>query len=178
MSKKFSKSIVFVVTVLVILSIFLLINGGFNNKKNNELNSRYYDSFVSSVQMLNQGLDQIDNNKNSEDIAALVFDVYTAIIDVNDRMDFLKNNAATSLELDVLENDLIWLRINYASVVRNQISDKDSFNLQVHKELEEHIQLFINELPKEYEKSKDFDQQFSRAAERIEPIMNMNFFSK
>ncbi|WP_158702786.1 hypothetical protein [Paenibacillus faecalis] len=172
MSKKYSKTVAFVVVFFVLLSIFLLFNnGGFNNKSKNKVSS-YYASFISSVQSLDLALAQIDEDQEPDEIAVRMFDVYTYINFVNDRLDLLIDNTDNSLELDTLKNDLSLLKNYYEPLVRKQISNKDESNLQAHNEFKKQIHLFNEALPKEFKNTKDFAQDFNKAAKHIKPIIN------
>jgi hypothetical protein len=171
-NKKYTKTVALVAIFLVILSVILLMNRNLNNKEANDENSNYYDSFVSSVQTLNQTLAKIDENKKTDQLAVLMFDAYASIIFVNDRLELLKNNTSNPLDVDSLKNDLSLLQNYYEPLVRNQISNEHEMDFQTHNKLMEQIHLFHNELPKKYENSKKFVQQFNNAAGHIKSIVN------
>ncbi|WP_310144088.1 hypothetical protein [Paenibacillus amylolyticus] len=146
----------------------------FNQSNTDKLeeNSNHYTSFVSSVQTLEQTLTQIDDSKNDDELAVLMFDVYTSIIFVNDRITLLRNNTNSSPQMDTLSNEFLLVRNFYESQVRNHLSTKKELNFEIHTNFEEKIRLFLNDLPKDYESSKDFDQQLKKAMAHIKAIIN------
>jgi hypothetical protein len=146
MKKKYSKIIIVVVVLLIIASTFILIES-LNTKKEVEVNSNYYTGFVARVQKLDDTISQTSKIESNNEVEQM-FDVYTSIILVNDQLTLLKENIKTFPELNVLINDFLIFR---------------------------QVKLFLNNLPKEYENSKKFSNQFSDAAEHIKPLLHLNF---
>lgn len=169
MRTNFKKTTVLVVVFLIALSLILIFINA-SNKKENLTSSNYYKSFVSSVNSLDLVLAQIDENNNEDDTAVLMFDAYTSIVFINHRIDLMLDHSA--IKLNTLSNDLLLLENSYASLVRDQISNKTKFNFQEHKLFKQQIRQFLNELPEEYEDSDNFINQLNEAAEQIKPIIH------
>lgn len=173
MKKKHSKIIIFVAIFLIIASILILIDN-LNSRKEIEVSSRYYASFVSSVQTLDRVLAQTNETEFNVDIVQLI-DEYENIIFVNDRLALLKEKTNRfPSDLGVLLNDFMIFRNSYGSFLRQQIV-RDNINSEVHLKVVNQIKLFLNDLPKEYEDSKEFYTQLSAAAEHIKPLQYINF---
>ncbi|KOP68309.1 hypothetical protein AMS62_25975 [Bacillus sp. FJAT-18019] len=102
-----------------------------------------------------------------------MFDVYTSIIFVNDRLTQLKENTKSFSEMDELINDFMIFRIRYASLVRQQIVS-DSVHSEVLAKVIDQIQLFEGDLPKEYESSKEFTNQLNAADQHIKPLLDIS----
>lgn len=164
----------FVIGFLAITSIVLLINN-LSGKKEVEVKSDYYASFVSSVQSLDRTLAQTNETKDNEEIVQKMFDVYTSIIFVNDRLALLKENTTGFPDIDFLINDFMLFRDSYASVIRHQLGVRDNINYKVNLRVLDQIKLFVNDLPKEYENSKEFSNQVGVAAKHIKPLLNISF---
>ncbi|WIV19953.1 hypothetical protein QPK24_04340 [Paenibacillus polygoni] len=160
---------VFVLIFLCLLLIALLIN---KNKADNESESKYYLSFVSSVQTLDRSLDLIQEDQEPDKIAEGMFDVYTSFVFSSFRLDLFKSNAPRSIDLDILANDFLLLRTRYEPLVRNQITNKDDFNFEDHAKFKSQIHLFVNELPEKYENSKEFVEKLNKASEHIKPLIS------
>lgn len=170
--KKFSKSIIVIVVILIIASTFILIEN-LIIKKEVEVNSTYYTGFVSRVQKLDDTLaktSEIDSNREIEQM----FDVYTSIILVNDRLTLLKENTKGFPDINVLINDFLIFRDEYGYLVKDQLEGNRADN-DVHIKVVKQIKLFLNSLPKEYEHSKEFSDQFSAAVDHIKPLLHLNF---
>lgn len=143
------------------------------SKKEAEVNSSYYTGFVSRVQKLDDTLAQsseIDSNREIEQM----FDVYTSIILVNDRLTLLKENTKSFPDINVLINDFLIFRDEYGYLVKDQL-EGNRVDSDVHIKVIKQIKLFLNNLPKEYEHSKAFSDQFSAAADHIKPLLHLNF---
>ena len=160
---------VFVLIFLCLLLIALLIN---KNKADNESESKSYLSFVSSVQTLDRSLDLIQEDQEPDKITEGMFDVYTSLVFSNFRLDLFKSNAPRSIDLDILVNDFLLLRTRYEPLVRNQITNNDDFNSEVHAKFKRQIHLFVNELPEKYEDSKGFVEKLNKATEHIKPLIS------
>ncbi|EHB63789.1 MULTISPECIES: hypothetical protein [Paenibacillus] len=171
--KKHSKIIIIVAVFIIFLSIVLLIINS-NAKKRIEVTSSYYASFVSSVQTLDKMLAQTSGAK-ADEIAIKMLDVYTTVIFVNDRLDLLEDNAHSFLGLEVLKNDFSAFKYTFASIVRSCIEDRDGLESEIHLKVAKHIHLFSINLPRNYENSNDFYNQFRIAAEHIKPLPNIPF---
>jgi short-subunit dehydrogenase involved in D-alanine esterification of teichoic acids len=102
---------------------------------------------VARVQKLDDTLSQTSKIETNREMEQM-FDVYTSIILVNDQLTLLKENTKTFPELNILINDFLIFR---------------------------QVKLFLNNLPKEYENSKGFSDQFSAAAEHVKPLLHLNF---
>lgn len=159
---------VFALIFLCLLSIALLSN---KNKADNESQSKYYLSFVSSVQTLNRSLDLIQEDQEPDKITEGMFDVYTSLVFSNYRLDLFKSNTPRSIDLDILVNDFLLLRTRYEPLVRNQITN-DDFKSEVHAKFKKQIYLFVNELPEKYENSKGFAEKLNKATEHIKPLIS------
>ncbi|KGP85124.1 hypothetical protein P364_0102940 [Paenibacillus sp. MAEPY2] len=103
-----------------------------------------------------------------------MFDVYTSIILVNDQLTLLKENTKTFPELNILINDFLIFRGEYGYLVKDQLKGNRA-DSQVRMKVVTQVKLFLNNLPKEYENSKGFSDQFSAAAEHIKPLLHLNF---
>ena len=163
------KLTVFVLIFLCLLLIALLIN---KKKADNESDSKSYLSFVSSVQTLDRSLDLIQEDQEPDKIAEGMFDVYTSFVLSSFRVDIFKSNAPRSIDLDILVNDFLLLRTRYEPLVRNQITNNDDFNSEVHAKFKRQIHLFVNELPEKYENSKEFVEKLNKATEHIKPLIS------
>lgn len=171
MKKKYSKIIIFVVVFLTITSIIISIDS-LSSKKEVKVKSDYYASFVSSVQTLDRTLAQTNETKLNDDVSQM-FDVYTSIIFVNDRLTQLKENTESFSDMDELVNDFMIFRNRYASLVRQQIVI-DSVDPEVLLKVVDQIKLFLSDLPKEYENSKKFSNQLNAADKHIKPLLDIS----
>lgn len=173
MMKKQSKIIIVVVVLLIIAaSTFVLIENSIS-KKELEVNSQYYTGFVARVQKLDDTLSQTSKIETNNEVEQM-FEVYTSIILVNDQLTLLKENTKTFPELDVLINDFLIFRGEYGYLVRDQLKGSRADSVVLIK-VAEQVKLFLNNLPKEYENSKEFSDQFSKASEHIKPLIHLNF---
>ncbi|NOJ71321.1 hypothetical protein [Paenibacillus alvei] len=171
MKKKYTKVIIFVVVILTIASIVISIDK-LSSKKEVQVKSDYYVSFVSSVHTLDMTLAKSKGTELKEDILQM-FDVYTTIIFVNDRLTQLKENTESFNEMDELINDFIIFRTRYASLIRQQIVS-DSVDPEVLLKVGNQIKLFVRDLPKEYESSKEFSNQLNAADKHIKPLLDIS----
>ncbi|SDS46894.1 hypothetical protein SAMN05444162_1539 [Paenibacillaceae bacterium GAS479] len=171
MNKKYVKVIIFVVVFLIIASIFISIDK-LNNRKEDQVKSDYYAGFVLSVQTLDRTLAKTKGTELNEDILQM-FNVYTTIIFVNDRLTQLKENTESFNEMDELMNDFMIFRIRYDSLVREQIIS-DSVDPEVLLKVVDQIKLFVRDLPKEYESSKEFSKQLNAADKHIKPLLDIS----
>lgn len=172
MKKKYSKIILVVVILLIIASTFILIES-LKMKKEVEVNSSYYTGFVARVQKLDDTLSQTSEIASNSDTEHM-FDVYASIILVNDRLTLLKENAKSFPELDILINDFLLFRDEYGYLVKDQLKGNRA-DSEIRMKVVKQVKLFLNSLPKEYENSKEFADQFSAAAEHIKPLIHLNF---
>ncbi|MBY0162090.1 hypothetical protein V4V36_27725 [Paenibacillus lautus] len=170
--KKISKSIIVIVVILIIASTFILIEN-LISKKEVEANSTYYTGFVSRVQKLDDTLAKTSEIESNREIEQM-FDVYTSIILVNDRLTLLKENTKSFPDINVLINDFLIFRDEYGYLVKDQLEGNRA-DSDVHIKVVKQIKLFLNSLPKEYEHSKEFSDQFSAAADHIKPLLHLNF---
>lgn len=177
MEKKYSKIIILLVVFLTIASIVILLDN-LSSKKEVGVNSRYYAGFVSSVQRLDGALAKTNKTEYNGDIVQM-FDVYTSIIFLNDRLSLWKERTNSfPSDLDTLTNDFMIFRHNYGSFVRHQIvrnRDYGGVDSEVQLIVVNQIKLFLNDLPKEYEDSKEFSNQLNVAAKHIKPLLHLNF---
>lgn len=172
MKEKYSRTIIIVVVFLTIASIVISIDN-LSSKKEVEVNSRYYTGFVSRVQKLDETLAKTNETKFNGDVVQM-HDVYTSIILVNDRLTLLKENTKGFPYIDVLINDFLIFRVEYGYLVRNQLKG-NSLDSEIHLKVVNQIKLFLKDLPKEYENSKEFSNQFSAAAKHIKSLLHLNF---
>lgn len=173
MMKKQSKIIINVVVLLMIAaSTFVLIENSIS-KKEVEVNSQYYTGFVARVQKLDDTLSQTSEIETNNEVEQM-FEVYTSIILVNDQLTLLKENTKTFPELDVLINDFLIFRGEYGYLVRDQLKGSGA-NSEVLMKMVKQVKLFLTDLPNEYENSKKFSDQFSKASEHIKPLIHLNF---
>ncbi|WP_154665964.1 hypothetical protein [Paenibacillus pinihumi] len=140
-------------------------------KSNDETTSEFYESFISSVQTLNKALDTVSEASGDEKSVSM-FDVYTYMLFVNQRLNFLLDHADSIEKSTTIKNDLFLLSSHYQSQVRSQISDKETFNLEAHLKLKEQLNLFMLELPDKYDESQAFIKQFNKASAHIKPLIN------
>nr|WP_154958366.1 hypothetical protein [Paenibacillus xylanexedens] len=173
MNKPYTKPILFVVVVFIIFSGILLINWTLTKESKNKENLNYYTSFVSSVQSLDKTMSQINQDKKDNELAALMFDNYTSILFVNERLDLLKNNSSMSADLNSLQNDLSLFKNYYEPLVRNQITNGGNLDTQIYEQMREHFHLFSTTLPAKYEDSKEFVQQFDKAVEHLKALVHL-----
>lgn len=143
-------------------------------KKRFEVTSSYYAGFVSSVQSLDRTLAQASDTK-ADELADKMLDVYISIIFVNDRLDLLEVHASGFLGLDVLKNDFFTLKYSFTSLMRSSLQAKDELDSQKQLKFAKHIHLFLTDLPKEFENSNEFYNQFGRASEHIKPLLHIPF---
>lgn len=172
MKKKYSKIIIVVVVLLIIASTFILIESLYT-KKEVEVNSNYYTGFVARVQKLDDTLSQTSEIETDNEVEQM-FDVYTSIILVNDQLTLLKENTKTFPELNVLINDFLIFRGEYGYLVRDQLKGNRA-DSEVRMKVVKQVKLFLNNLPKEYENSKEFADKFNAATEHIKPLLHLNF---
>lgn len=172
MKKKYFKIIMFVAVFLTIASIVILIDN-LSSKKEVEVNSRYYTGFVSRVQRLDRTLART-NETESNGNTAQMFDVYTSIILVNDRLTLLKENTQSFPDIDVLINDFLIFRDEYGFLVKNQL-EGNRVDSEIQLKVVDQIKCFLNDLPTEYENSKGFADQFRTSTEHIKPLLRLNF---
>ncbi|MEO2213248.1 hypothetical protein ABGV40_20580 [Paenibacillus amylolyticus] len=172
MKKKDSKIVVIVVVLLIIASTFVLIENSII-KKENEVNSNYYTGFVSRVQKLYDTLSQTSEVESNGEIEQM-FDVYASIILVNDRLTLLKENAKNFSELNVLINDFLIFRNEYGYLVKDQLKGNRA-DSEVLIKVVKQIKLFLNDLPIEYQNSKEFSDKFNAATDHIKPLLHLNF---
>lgn len=170
--KKYSKIIIVIVVLLIIASTFILIEN-LISKKEIEVNSSYYTGFVSRVQKLDDILAQTSEIESNREVEQM-FDVYTSIILVNDRLTLLKENTKSFPDINVLINDFLIFRVEYGHLVKDQLKGNRT-DSDVHIKVVKQIKLFLNNLPKEYEHSKEFSDQFRAAADHIKPLLHLNF---
>lgn len=170
MQKKYPKVIIVVVVFLTITSIMISINS-LSSKKEVKDRSDYYASFVSSVQTLDRTLSQTNGAKLDD--ASQMFDVYTIIIFVNDRLIQLKENTENFSDMEELANDFMIFRHRYESLVRQQIIS-DDVDPEVLLKVVDQIKLFLSVLPKEYENSKRFSNQLNAADQHIKPLLDIS----
>ncbi|WP_413407940.1 hypothetical protein [Paenibacillus amylolyticus] len=173
MMKKQSKIIIVVVVLLIIAaSTFVLIENSIS-KKEIEINSKYYTGFVARVQKLDDTLSQTSEIETNNEVEQM-FEVYTSIILVNDQLTLLKENTKTFPELNVLINDFLIFRGEYGYLVRDQLKGSRA-DSEVLMKVVKQVKLFLTDLPNEYENSKEFSDQFSKASEHIKPLLHLNF---
>lgn len=173
MMKKQSKIIIVVVVLLIIAaSTFVLIENSIS-KKEIEINSKYYTGFVARVQKLDDTLSQTSEIETNNEVEQM-FEVYTSIILVNDQLTLLKENTKTFPELNVLINDFLIFRGEYGYLVRDQLKGSLA-DSEVLMKVVKQVKLFLTDLPNEYENSKEFSDQFSKASEHIKPLLHLNF---
>ncbi|MGO4732160.1 hypothetical protein [Paenibacillus sp. 2KB_22] len=172
MKKKYSKIMIVVVVLLIIVSTFILIENSIS-KKEVEVNSQYYTGFVARVQKLDDTLSQTSEIETKIEVEQM-FEVYTSIILVNDQLTLLKENTKTFPELDVLINDFLIFRGEYGYLVRDQLKGSRA-DSEVLMKVVKQVKLFLTDLPNEYENSKEFSDQFSKASEHIKPLIHLNF---
>jgi len=172
MKKKYFKIILVVVALLIIASTFILIES-LNTKKEVEVNSNYYTGFVARVQKLDNTLSQTSEMASNSEMEQM-FDIYTSIILVTDRLTLLKENAKSFPELNVLINDFLIFRDEYGYLVKDQLKGNRA-DSEIRMKVAKQVKLFLNNLPKEYENSKGFADKFSAAAEHIKPLLHLNF---
>lgn len=170
MLKKYYRVIVFAAVFLIIATIVISFDN-FSTEKEAGIKREYYASFVSSVQTLERTIAQT-NGTEFNDVTLHMFDVYTSIIFVNDRLTLLKENTKSFSEMDELINDLLIFRIRYASLVRQQINH-DHVNPEVLAKVIDQIQLFESELPQAFEDSNDFSNQLNAADQHIKPLLDI-----
>jgi len=170
MKKKTVKITIFIVATLVVLLLVLFMNSSIF-KGNSEAKSKTYTSFVASVQTLNKTIDQAIKAASDEK-AVCMFDAYTSMLFMNQRFDLLIEQADSIQQSTTLQNDLFLLSNLYQAQVRNQLSKQEAFNLEAHRKLKEQLDLFIAELPDQYDTSKGFIEQFGKAAAHIKPLIN------
>ncbi|MGN7412854.1 hypothetical protein [Paenibacillus sp. SAF-068] len=171
--KKYSNIIIVLLVLLIIGSAFILIH---NSIRKNEVavNSDYYTGFVSRVQKLDDTLSQISEVGSNGEIEQM-FDVYTSIFLVNDRLTLIKENTKNfSDNLDVLINDFLIFRNEYGYLVKDQLKGNLA-DSEVRIKVVKQIKLFLKGLPEEYHDSKEFSDQFSAAAKHIKPLLHLNF---
>ncbi|WP_128101943.1 hypothetical protein [Paenibacillus sp. DCT19] len=172
MKKRYPKLIIWVAAILSIATIVVLINN-YNNNKNLEINSRYYQGLVSRVQKLDQTLDKIKESEANGN-AVPEFDVLLDINFVNDHFTRIKEQTNGFPNLDTLRNDFTIFRDEYGYVVREQLGSNQQ-NAETQLKVAHQIKLFLDELPKEYEDSTPFSDQFNAAAQHIKPLTHLNF---
>ncbi len=172
MTKKYSKITIVVVVLLLIASTYILVENSMSTKEV-EVNSNYYTGFVSRVQKLDDTLSQTSEVGSNGEIEQM-FDVYTSIILVNDRLTLLKENAKNFSELNVLINDFLIFRDEYGYLVKDQLKGNRA-DSEVRLKVAKQVKLFLNDLPIEYQSSKGFSDQFSVAADHIKPLLHLNF---
>lgn len=171
--KKYSKFIIVVVVVLLIIASTYILIESLHTKKEVEVNSSYYAGFVARVQKLEDTLSQTSEIASNSDMEQM-FDVYISIILVNDRLTLLKENTKSFPELDVLINDFLIFRDEYGYLIKDQLKGNRA-DSEVRLKVVKQVKLFLNNLPKQYENSKEFADHFSAAAEHIKPLLHLNF---
>lgn len=172
MKKKYIKIVIFVIVLMIISSTFILIENSIT-KKEIEVNSNYYTSFVSRVQKLYDTLSQTSEVESNEEIDQM-FNVYTSIILVNDRLTLLKENTKNFSDVNILINDFLIFRNEYGYLLKDQIKGNRA-DSEVLIKVVKQIKLFLNDLPIEYQNSKEFSDKFNAAADHIKPLLHLNF---
>lgn len=172
MKKRNSKIMVLLVVCLIIASIGTLIYN-LSIKKEHEVKSRYYTGFISRVQRLEETLTQKNDTRSNGDPVQML-DVYTSIILVNDRLNLLKNNTKSFTDIEILINDFLIFRDEYGYLLRNQL-EGNGVDSEVQLKVANQIKLFLSDLPKEYENSREFSNQFRAAEEHIKPLLHLNY---
>lgn len=172
MKKRYTKLIIWVAVILSIATIVVLINN-YNNNKNAEINSRYYQGLVSRVQKLDQTLDKIKESEVNGN-AVPEFDVLLDINFVNDFFTTIKEQTSGFPDVNVLRNDFTLFIFEYANVVRKQLESNQQ-DTEIQLKVAHQIKLFLDELPEEYEDSTQFSDQFNTAAQHIKPLTHLNF---
>lgn len=142
-------------------------------KKEDEVTSRYYTGFISRVQRLEEILVQKNDTRSKGDPVQML-DVYTSIILVNDRLNLLKNNTKSFTYMDILINDFLIFRDEYGYLLRSQL-EGNGVDSEVQLKIANQIKLFLSDLPKEYENSKEFSNRFRAAEEHIKPLLHLNY---
>ncbi|UOK62221.1 hypothetical protein MT997_28545 [Paenibacillus sp. OVF10] len=173
MMKKQSKVIIVVVVLLIIAASTIVLIENSISKKELEVNSKYYTGFVSRVQKLDDTLSQTSEIETNNEVEQM-FEVYTSIILVNDQLTLLQENTKTFPELNVLINDFLIFRGEYGYLVRDQLKGSRA-DSEVLMKVVKQIKFFLTDLPNEYENSKEFSDQFSKASEHIKPLIHLNF---
>lgn len=172
MKKRYTKLITWAAVILSIATIVVLIDN-YNNNKNAEINSRYYQGLFSRVQKLDQTLDKIKESEANGN-AVPEFDVLLDINFVNDHFTRIKEQTSSFPNLDTLRNDFTLFRFEYANVVRKQLESNQQ-DAETQFKVAYQIKLFLDELPREYEDSTQFSDQFNTAAQHIKPLTHLNF---
>ena len=62
----------------------------------------------------------------------------------------------------------------YGYLLRNQL-EGNGVDSEVQLKVDNQIKLFLSDLPKEYENSKEFSNQFRAAEEHIKPLLHLNY---
>ncbi|MEK4660972.1 hypothetical protein MHH93_03695 [Priestia sp. FSL H7-0729] len=171
--KKYSNIIIVLLFLLIIGSTFILIHNSIREKEV-AVNTNYYTGFVSTVQKLDDTLSQISEVGSNGEIEQM-FDVYTSIILVNDRLTLIKENTKNfSDHLDLLINDLLIFRNEYGYLVKDQLKGNHA-DSEVRIKVAKQIKLFLKDLPMEYQNSREFFDKFNAAADHIKPLLHLNF---
>ncbi|MGG3279966.1 hypothetical protein [Paenibacillus solani] len=171
--KKNHSRIILLVTVFLIIASLIIFIDNVNTKKEFEVNSSYYTGFVARVQRLDETLSQTNETKSNGDVVHML-DVYTSIILVNDQLTLLKENTKGFPDIDILINDFSIFRNEYGYLVKNQL-EGHHVDPEIHLKVVTQIQLFLNNLPEEYENSREFTDQFNAATVHIKPLLHLNF---
>jgi len=171
--KKYSNILIVLVVLLIIGSTFILIQNS-TRKKEIAVNSDYYTSFVSRVQNLDDTLSQNSEVQSTGEIEQM-FDVYTSIILINDRLTLIKEHTKNFSDyINILINDFLIFRNEYGYLLRDQLKGNRA-DSEVRIKVAKQIKLFLNDLPKEYHDSEEFSDQFCAAAKHIKPLLHLNF---
>jgi len=170
MTKKRVTITIFIVALLILLLFALFMNSS-TFRGSNEASSRSYTSFTASVQTLIKTVEQVIEAPSDEK-AVSMFDTYTYMLFMNQRLDLLMEHVDSIQRATTLKNDLFLLSNLYQSQVRNQISKQEELNVDAHLRLKEQLELFSAKLPDQYDGSEAFIKQFSKAVTHIRPLIN------
>ncbi|MEJ9218522.1 hypothetical protein P4H46_10050 [Paenibacillus glucanolyticus] len=173
---KHKKAAILIFVFLVLISIVLLINNK-TNRVNQETNAKYYSGFMSNVMTLKKVVDQaVDTDSDPESTAIAMFDVLSNIAFIHDRLNLMMNETTHGNEYASLKDQFLRLRYSYESLVRSQLMKRDRSDSEEKLSFtQQQLQLFINDLPKEYENSKAFFILLHKAEAHIKPLEYMNF---